>query len=865
MKKKLLLFFISVLQVALLQGQVNLTVSAPANNGSTTGLRAPNGTSSQTTLRAHLIIPAAELTGIPSGTVIDEIGFLLGTGATGTASGNIEFYLENTTDATNLKSTTWSTAISTMTSVYNSTYNIPTTAVSVDFALSTSFTYTGGGLYVAYDYLGSNFATTGAVYLADNSLTASCFTGANATTTPETTLGATASAFRPEIRFTFVNPYTNDMAVQGLYTDKGKINNLIQTMTEAHAILKNNSTTTVTNLPVSLTVTGANSYSATQTIASIAPGAIDTLHFTNIPIVNLGSQSITVSVPSDNLTSNDVLVFDQEILCDTISHNNNGPINSGVGYNTGTGILANIYEIPASTIPIYVKKSTIMIATGTANVGNSIKGVLVNSSGVIVDSSAIHTITSAELGNPLHLTFINGNVDYSGQTIYVGIRQHTQTTGVGFFPCATQAPSVVKDSAYFGFGTNGGSLASYNTLGTFMLDAVLATAPVSLSSGFTNDSICAGTAVNLVATPLGFENYAFNTNGSMVQSSVANNYTFNASGTTTFNAVISQNACMYATDLDSLITTVDFNETFNESICTGETYPFDGQNLSSTGTYTALFSAIGGCDSNVVLNLTVNQTSSLTLNEEICQGDSYNFSNQNLTVSGTYGFTTTNAVGCDSVITLNLTVNPAAQTELNESICAGTTYFFNGQTLSSPGVYYEVNTGANGCDSVVTLNLSIENIDPSVSVSGDTLTANTANPNATFQWVDCGNNNSPIAGATSMMFKPGVTGSYAVIITQNGCTATSPCNTVDYTGLSEALLKAVEVYPNPAQSQLYINPNSMTLKEIKVFNMEGKEILVKTVSLNGIIQIDLGELENGTYILEFNTANAVGRKLFVKA
>ncbi|MFD1550809.1 T9SS type A sorting domain-containing protein [Putridiphycobacter roseus] len=658
---------------------------------------------------------------------------------------------------------------------------------------------------------------------------------------------------------------TNDLSVEGLYTDKGKINNLFQTSTEAHVIIKNNSANVVTNTPVTVSVTGANPYSIVQTLASLAAGATDTLHFTNIPIVNLGSQTVNASLPTDNVPSNDMMDFAQYVSCDTVSHNNNGPINLGVGYDTGTGILANIYELPASTVSILVKKSTVIMATGTANVGNKIKGVLLNSAGVIVDSSVVYTIANADLGNPVSLTFLNGNVDYSGQTIYVGIRQIQQTSGVGFFPCATQAPVVVKDSTYFGFETNGGGMASYNTLGTFMLDAVMTAGVVSLSSGYTNDSICDGALVNLIASPVGFDNYNFSLNGASIQNSAVNTYSFNATGTTTFDLALNKNSCSYVIGLDSLTAVVDYTQTMNESICDGESYTFDGQNISTAGQYSTLLSAVGGCDSLVVLNLAVNQTSSLTLTEEICQGDSYYFVSQNLTTTGVYSFTTTNAGGCDSLVTLNLTVNPASETELNESICTGTTYFFNNQNISAAGVYYEVHTGVNSCDSIVTLNLSIETVDPSVMVSGDTITATTTNAAATFQWVDCDNNNMAIAGATSSVFKPGVTGNYAVIVTQNGCTATSACNNIDYTGLSEALVNAVEIYPNPVSQELFIQPNSMTLTSIKVLTMEGKEILLKTDVSNGIIQIDLGELENGTYILELKTPNALGRKLFVKS
>lgn len=63
---------------------------------------------------------------ITTGTTIKQIGFVLTAGASAAVSGNMIFYLENTSNTTNLKSTTWTTAIATMTQVYNGTYNTPT-------------------------------------------------------------------------------------------------------------------------------------------------------------------------------------------------------------------------------------------------------------------------------------------------------------------------------------------------------------------------------------------------------------------------------------------------------------------------------------------------------------------------------------------------------------------------------------------------------------------------------------------------------------------------------------------------------------------------------------------------------------------
>ena len=67
--------------------------------------------------------------------------------------------------------------------------------------------------------------------------------------------------------------------------------------------------------------------------------------------------------------------------------------------------------------------------------------------------------------------------------------------------------------------------------------------------------------------------------------------------------------------------------------------------------------------------------------------------------------TLTNIGGCDSVSTLNLTINPSSTSTTDVTECD--TYTWNGTTYTSTGVYTFVTTNANGCDSVSTLNLTI--------------------------------------------------------------------------------------------------------------------------------------------------------------
>ncbi len=200
MKKLLLLFLFFTSSISMLAQSDFYTVLP--NIGSTSGNgRAPQGAAKYN--RSVWLITAAEMTasGFSTNSIVNSIGFNYGTAQSIPTTGNLTVYLENTTSTTNAKSTTWATAISTMTTVSNGSVTIPATTGTVDFPFSggTAFTYTGGALYVAFDYQNpTGTLSTGNVALCDTSLVGGLLGAWTATTTIPTTIAA--STYRPETR-----------------------------------------------------------------------------------------------------------------------------------------------------------------------------------------------------------------------------------------------------------------------------------------------------------------------------------------------------------------------------------------------------------------------------------------------------------------------------------------------------------------------------------------------------------------------------------------------------------------------------------------------------------------------------------------
>jgi hypothetical protein len=147
--------------------------------------------------------------------------------------------------------------------------------------------------------------------------------------------------------------------------------------------------------------------------------------------------------------------------------------------------------------------------------------------------------------------------------------------------------------------------------------------------------------------------------------------------------------------------------TVNETKCTSALpYTWNGQSLSAAGTYTDTRTGSNGCDSVTTLNLTVNQSATSTTNTTICSSAlPYSWNGQSLTAAGTFTSTQTAANGCDSIATLNLTVNSTSTG--SETLSGASPFSWNGSSYTTSGVYTYTTNNANGCDSVVTLNLTI--------------------------------------------------------------------------------------------------------------------------------------------------------------
>lgn len=443
MKKITLIFTFLILKVGLTFGQVTAIVNAPVNDASTTQNRAPNGTSAHSFMRGSALVLASELTSVPVSSSLNLFGFVTTAGANVAVTGTLTVYMKNSTDTSFTLGTNWSTIITGMTQVYSGTYTVPANATNVDLTLSTPLVYTGGSVYVAYDFVRTGTAAATAATYSSNStgLVGGCVSAASATASP-TTLATTS--FRPVMRFGYPNPYSNDVSIESINT-LGNVANVLGLPVTISALVMNKSNTTLNNVTVNANMTGANTYTDTKIITTIAPGATQTVSFNNWTPTALGANTLNVSVPADQVNTNNSSSFNNTVSCSTYGASQNPITYTGsVGFGTGSGILSTPFQVStASTIT----GVNVAISNNTASVGRNVYGVILSSTGTILATSTnTLTIANGDLSTIKTFNFSPSVSVPANQLVYYGLAQTANATA--YYPLGTYTNPYLSTSYY---------------------------------------------------------------------------------------------------------------------------------------------------------------------------------------------------------------------------------------------------------------------------------------------------------------------------------------------------------------------------------------------------------------------------------
>ncbi len=884
----------------------------------TTNVRAPNGSSGHTTLRGCFIVTAAELAGISTVTQLNALGFHLinGTGNT-PVTGTIQIYLENTSDVTYNKGNTWANVISSMTSVYNDTMTIPTGSTVpyvVNLMFPAAFTYTGGGLYVAYDWISNGpFQTTTVVanYQCQTNITNGGASAASSSTVPPTSVGITN--FRPNFNFGYINTFTNEASVK-MVRSHGKIPLTHYAPYTFTAVVKNKASVTMTNVPVDLYVTGANTYSTTTIVPSIAAGATVNVLLPGFTPTAQGMHTVTAVVPPDQNNANNSASTTMSVTCETLINTppeiTNAQYNSGVGFNTASGI---IYNQIRPTINTSVTAINIFIANNPASVGKPIYCVLGNSSGMILAYTNTITITNAMLSTWQTFYFatpypvLANTVYYSGLALPVGTP--------GYFPLgAASAEYVPTDIYYTAILTGSFPFAITQNLGYFGFETLFHN---GINLTVSNYTICSGATGQMTLSASGASTYSWST------SATTESIVVPTPSTTTSYTVIGKDGSgncyvkKQATILVNITPTVSVpvggicpvggSHTFVPS--GAATYTIEGGNWVVSPTVTTTYSVAGtssaGCISAPITTsviVTNSPSVSIITPTGICVGQSATLTAQGAasyswttgstlnpivvspTVSNTYGVLGT--VGsCTAFVTDLLIVNPNPTINIvasNTTACLGGTppvtltasgaQTYTWSTMANtPSIvvsptttsgYIVYGSDINGCSGQKNLLLPVS---PSPTItassSADTICVNntatlTASGGVNYQW-----SGSP-ATTNTLAISPSVTTVYTVTgYAANGCYGTytvmqivDPCAGIkEINGLT---LRAL-IYPNPSAGLFTIQLSEISESTvIEVYGASGQ--MIGQFKMQATTHtINLTESANGVYHLLIKDNNQV--------
>ncbi|MEZ4952249.1 MAG: gliding motility-associated C-terminal domain-containing protein [Saprospiraceae bacterium] len=162
-----------------------------------------------------------------------------------------------------------------------------------------------------------------------------------------------------------------------------------------------------------------------------------------------------------------------------------------------------------------------------------------------------------------------------------------------------------------------------------------------------------------------------------------------------------------------------------DTICLGEEFFIGTTAYSTTGFFIDTIQSVAGCDSIVHLDLTVLDPDTTAVVETICFAEEYIVGTDTFDVSGEFEILMQNQFGCDSLVMLDLTVLMPIETSLTETICLGDTIWVGTTPYTETGISSDtLLTVFSACDSVVNLDLTVVEVTLSMD-SADTLTCET--------------------------------------------------------------------------------------------------------------------------------------------
>ncbi|MFT7592608.1 MAG: hypothetical protein ACI9UJ_002547, partial [bacterium] len=282
-----------------------------------------------------------------------------------------------------------------------------------------------------------------------------------------------------------------------------------------------------------------------------------------------------------------------------------------------------------------------------------------------------------------------------------------------------------------------------------------------------------------------------------------------------------------------------------------------GNTYTKTGTYKEKLSKANQykCDSVITIDLTINKSSNLYFPVRDC--DSFtSHSGKVYLLSGVHTEKFTTQFGCDSILVYDLSLSETKM--VNEKVEACDSILVNRIWRTATALIEFTETSALGCDSFVSVDLTVTTINNGVTAAGHTLTVNDVADS--YQWLDC-NTDKPVNGETAKTFTASYSGTFAADISVNDCVKRTDCYDVKGLGIGEEMLSnQVVLVPNPSTGMFKVESlNGSTLDYVKISDISGREVYAINNTNKSIVEVN-AQLTPGVY----HVAIAMGNNTVVK-
>jgi len=312
------------------------------------------------------------------------------------------------------------------------------------------------------------------------------------------------------------------------------------------------------------------------------------------------------------------------------------------------------------------------------------------------------------------------------------------------------------------------------------------------------------------------------------------------------------------------------------AFCNGDSAFIYGKYETAAGIYYDSLTTVYGCDS--IHSTLLSVYAAYTISDSaiiICDGDSSLIYGTHRIVAGTYFDSLTTVVGCDSIHSTLLSVNPTyAISDSTISICDGDSSLIYGAYRTTAGTYFDSLTTVDGCDSIMETSLTVDQL-PSVSFAGlDSIYCST-DAGVTLTGVPVDGTFSGTGGIAGNKFFPATgVGVYAVTYSYTdslGCSksVSQSVTVVQCTGvMEEDGISQLKIYPNPNTGEFTISLNTESAQnfEFKIFNNLGEQVSSEKLRLSkGFSEkrLDLNGRAAGTYNVQIISAGETINRVII--